>query len=169
MNCGQMMSKQHSKSALNSKAVKSTLLPPKNSYSSIKDDFKKVSTGTGKRPDRLECQSQSDKDILLGSASKADDHGLSRLTIREHNQENDHLSGNGSLIVETLLEIRDLTKENLLQHKKLIKLLEDKQQISFLYGEEHSQMKYFRPKKECRKSVKRNPEKSSTTKQLGKS
>jgi len=37
-------------------------------------------------------------------------------------------------MLTTLMEIRDLTKENLIQHKKLIKMLEDKQQISFLYG-----------------------------------
>lgn len=33
----------------------------------------------------------------------------------------------------TLRELRDISKENLLANKKLIKLIEDKNQVSFLY------------------------------------
>lgn len=36
-------------------------------------------------------------------------------------------------MVMTLRELRDLSKENLIANKKLIKLIEEKNQISFLY------------------------------------
>jgi hypothetical protein len=36
-------------------------------------------------------------------------------------------------MVMTLRELRDLNKENLIANKKLVKLIENKNQISFLY------------------------------------
>jgi len=41
-------------------------------------------------------------------------------------------------MVMTLRELRDLSKENLMANKKLIKLIEDKNQISFLYDRDEN-------------------------------
>ena len=39
-------------------------------------------------------------------------------------------------IMTTIREMRDISKEHLIAEKKLVKLLEDKNQISFLYDRE---------------------------------
>jgi len=41
-------------------------------------------------------------------------------------------------MVMTLRELRDISKENLMANKKLIKLIEDKNQISFLYDRDEN-------------------------------
>ena len=172
LNCGQGMGKQHSKSALAGNPVRSTLVPARSSNSSIKEELK--NSGRPSRRDHFRNKdAELKQEMLLGSISRDEEGGLSELIIRDNNptglEHSRSLANNGAFL-DTLIEIRDLTKENLQQHKRLIKLLEDKQQISFLYGEEREEEpQYFRPKKEQRKSFKRNPEKSSTTKKFGKS
>lgn len=39
----------------------------------------------------------------------------------------------------TLREIRDISKESLVTNKKLVKLLEDRNQVSFLYDREEKE------------------------------
>ena len=70
----------------------------------------------------------------------------------------------------TLRELKDISQENLVANKKLIKLIEDKNQISFLYDkdENKSQIKFSKGKKQERKSFKKTTQKS-TVKKLGKS
>lgn len=74
-------------------------------------------------------------------------------------------------MMATLREIRDISKEGLSTKKKLLRLLEEKSQISFLYDKDTSEIKQ-RP----RKSLKKQQEKSfkkqqdkSTVKKLCKS
>lgn len=75
----------------------------------------------------------------------------------------------GSIILQTLIEIRDNQKQQLVIQKKMLKYAEEKGQISFLYDkEEKSDLKFYRNKKQNRKSYKRTQEKS-TIKKLGKS
>lgn len=72
-------------------------------------------------------------------------------------------------MVTTLRQIRDLTKESLITKQKLVKLIENQNQVSFLYEkEDHEDNKQNKRKKTERKSMKRNQEKS-TIKKLGKS
>lgn len=70
----------------------------------------------------------------------------------------------------TLRELKDISQENLVANKKLIKLIEDKNQISFLYDkdENKSQIKFSKGRKQERKSFKKTTQKS-TVKKLGKS
>ena len=41
-------------------------------------------------------------------------------------------------MVMTLRELRDISKDNLVANKKLIKLIENKNQISFLYDKDEN-------------------------------
>lgn len=55
------------------------------------------------------------------------------------NKEPSHNSMDNSYLYEimtTIREMRDISKEHLIAEKKLVKLLEDKNQISFLYDRE---------------------------------
>lgn len=72
-------------------------------------------------------------------------------------------------MISTLREIRDISKESLITKKKLVKLIEDKSQVSYLYEKvDRSDIKHNKTKKNDRKSIKRKDEKS-TIKKLGKS
>lgn len=68
------------------------------------------------------------------------------------------------------MEIRDIQKEQLNYQKRLLKLAEERGKLSFLYDnqEEKEENRYFRNKKEGRKSLKKTQDKS-TIKKLGKS
>ena len=70
--------------------------------------------------------------------------------------------------LNTLKEIRDISKEKLNNEKKLIKLLEERSQVSFLYENEDISQKKSQKKSEKngRKSFKKVQEKS-TIKKLG--
>lgn len=61
-------------------------------------------------------------------------------------------------MITTLREIRDISKESLITKKKLVKLLEDRNQVSFLYGEDQSDQKQPQQRiqvKREKKSIKR--------------
>lgn len=73
-------------------------------------------------------------------------------------------------MMTTLREIRDISREGLITKKKLVKILEERNQISFLYEKDGSDAK--RPRKSFKKTQEKSFKKGqdkSTVKKLSKS
>jgi hypothetical protein len=161
--------RQQSKSMLESKQKSSVNLSHKmQSTSVIREEGSRMSASSKskhsflKRVDNQE-EEESFSQILANEVSLA----------QSRKEKENLISMEGSCFIEmvsTLREIRDISKESLITKKKLVKLLEDRNQVSFLYDkEDRSDVKpHNKSHKNGRKSIRRNNEKS-TIKKLGKS
>jgi len=129
---------------------------------------------------RMSASSKNERSFLKRVDNQEEEESFSQIMANEVslaknsvNMKENMVSMDGSYFIEmvsTLKEIRDISKESLITKKKLVKLLEDRNQASFLYEkEDRSDVKpQNKSHKNGRKSIKRNNEKS-TIKKLGKS
>ena len=128
---------------------------------------------------RMSASSKSKHSFLKRVDNQEEEESFSQILANEvslaqsRKEKENLISMEGSCFIEmvsTLREIRDISKESLITKKKLVKLLEDRNQVSFLYDkEDRSDVKpHNKSHKNGRKSIRRNNEKS-TIKKLGKS